>query len=319
MKKDIRIGVIGAGWMAEQHLPVLSVMEGVKVVGITSRTLARAQTLAQKFNISCCVSGIDQMIFEAKPDALLVLVSEESMPDVCVRLLKDYCLPLFIEKPAGLAQEETKCLADIAREKRVPTMVGYNRRYYSIFHKGIEVIRQHGKLCGVSVEGHERMWRVREMNKFSDKILQNWIYANSTHTIDLLRFFGGEPSSVSAVTHSRFEKKGDQIAAIMEFDSGAIGNYSAHWYSPGGWRVVLYGDGVTVEFKPLESGRWTDKDFKVTEIVPDEVDVKLKPGLYRQMEGFLRLVRDGVMDSFALDLNGAHKTMLLAEKFCFSR
>ena len=314
--KDIKIGVIGAGWMAEQHLSVLSGVGGAKVVGITSRTLSRAQALAQKFNIGCCVAGLNEMISEAKPDALLVLVSEESMFDVCAQLLKDYHLPLFIEKPAGLVPEETRCLADLACVNRVPTMVGYSRRYYSIFHKGIKIIRQHGKLRGVVVEGHERMWRVREMNKFSDKVLKNWIYANSTHTIDLLRFFGGEPRNISAIVHNRIEKKGDQIAAIMEFDSGAIGNYSAHWYSPGGWRVVLYGDGVTVEFKPLESGRWIDKEFKITEIVSDEVDVKFKPGLYRQMEAFVRLVSDKVMDSFALDLDGAYKTMLLAEKLC---
>lgn len=317
--KDIKIGIIGAGWMAEQHLPVLSAIGGTKVVGITSRTLSRAQALAQKYNIGCCVAGLGEMISEAQPDAVLLLVSEDSMFGVCERLLNEHRLPLFIEKPAGLVPEETQQLADLARAKRVPTMVGFNRRYYSIFHKGIEIIRQHGKLRGVVVEGHERMWRVREMNKFSDKVLTNWIYANSTHTIDLLRFFGGEPRNISAIVHNRIEKKGDQIAAIMEFDSGAIGNYSAHWYSPGGWRVVLYGDEVTVEFKPLESGRWIDKGFKVTEIVSDEADVKFKPGLYRQMEAFVRLVRDGAIDHFALDLDGAYKTMLLAEKLCFSK
>ena len=316
--KDIKIGVIGAGWMAQQHLPVLSAISGVKVAGITSRTLSKAQAQAQEFNVDCCAVGLEEMVSEARPDALLVLVSEESMFGVCERLLNEHRLPLFIEKPAGLALEETERLAGIARANRIPTMVGFNRRYYSIFHKGIEIIRQHGKLRGVIVEGHERMWRVRQMNKFSDRVLDNWIYANSTHTIDLLRLFGGEPFNISAITHSRIEKKGDQIAAIMEFDSGAIGNYSAHWYSPGGWRVVLYGDEVTVEFKPLESGRWIDKDFKVTEIVPDEVDVKFKPGLYRQMEAFVRLVRDGTKDSFALDLEGAYKTMLLTEKLCLS-
>lgn len=317
--KGIKIGVIGAGWMAEQHLLVLSETSGAKVVGITSRTLSRAQALAQKFNISCCAAGIDEMISEAQPDALLLLVSEESMLDVCAQLLKDHCLPLFIEKPAGLVPEETKALADLACANRVSTMVGYNRRYYSIFHKGIEIIRQHGRLRGVVVEGHERMWRMRKVKKFTDKMLQNWIYVNGTHTIDLLRFFGGEPRNISAIVHSRIEKKGDQIAAIMEFDSGAIGNYSAYWYSPGEWRVVLFGDGVTVEFKPLESGRWIDEDFKVTEIIADEVDVKFKPGLYRQMEAFVRLARDGVIDPFALNLDGAHKTMLLAEKLCLSK
>jgi predicted dehydrogenase len=193
-------------------------------------------------------------------------------------------------------------------------MVGFNRRYYSIFHKGIKIIREHGKLLGVAVEGHERMWRVRGLNKFSDPVLENWIYANSVHTIDLLRFFGGEVLDLKSITHKYLEPKGDQFAAVMELESGALGNYSAHWHSPGGWRVVLYGEGVTVEFKPLEAGRWTDRDFKTYEIEPDDADKRFKPGFYRQMEAFYKLVQNDTPEWPMLDLYGSYQTMLLAEK-----
>lgn len=307
----VRIGLIGAGWIARKHLDVIKDIDWIEAVGVTSRTLSRAEELAREYGIPVCARDADTLIKEAKPDALMVLVSFDQMYEVSCRVIS-LGLPLFIEKPPGLMPEETKSLLELARKYSVRTMVGYNRRYYSIFHKGIEIIRKHGELMGIRIDGHERFWQLADTLK--ERVRSQWIYANSTHTIDLLRFFGGEPSGISAISRSRIEKNGDQFAAIMELESGAIGHYLAHWYSPGGWGVALYGEGVTVEFSPLESGRWTDKQFRTHDIEPDDVDLKYKPGFYAQMEAFGRMVRDGKLPWPGQDLAAAYQTMILAQK-----
>jgi predicted dehydrogenase len=205
-------------------------------------------------------------------------------------------------------------LARLAGEAGVRSMVGYNRRFYSVFHQGIEVIRQHGPLLGLLIEGHERIDAVRAAGRQPDAVLRGWIYANATHTIDLLRFFGGEVDEMHCLAHRRREPLGDQFAAIMNFDSGALGEYSAHWLSPGGWRVMLSGQGVTVEFKPLEAGVWIDAKGQRHEIAPSEADQRCKPGFHGQMAAFCRLVRGEDPGWPAQDLAGAHRTMLLAER-----
>ncbi|NTV28850.1 MAG: Gfo/Idh/MocA family oxidoreductase [Candidatus Omnitrophica bacterium] len=310
----VRLGLIGAGWIARQHLEALRGFADIKAVAIVSRTRSKAEALAAEYGIPAVYDDLDALVAKEKPDALMVLVSEENMFSVASQAIQ-YGLPLFIEKPAGLSPEDNLALAEMAEQRRIPTMAGYNRRYYSIFHKGIEIIRQHGELLGVSVEGHERMWRVREGKKFSERVMLDWIFANSTHTIDLLRFFGGEVRSLKSIAHRRFgESRGDQFAAVMELSCGAVAQYTAHWYSPGGWRVVLYGDGVTVEFKPLESGRWTNRKFETVEIEPEEYDKKYKAGFWGQMRAFGELVRTGRKDAFMLDLRGAYETMRLAQQ-----
>lgn len=307
----VKLGIIGAGNIARQHLSVIRDIEGMDAVGITSRTKVKAQDLAKEYNIPVCADDIDSLIKEAKPDALMVFVSPDQIYAVTASLMA-LGLPLFIEKPPGLAPDETRILAELAQKHSIQTMVGFNRRYYSIFHKGIDMIRKHGPLMGIMVEGHERMWL--RADRLAKNIRSQWIFVNSTHTIDLLRFFGGEPINMKAIGHRYLEPRGDQFAAIMETESGAIGQYSAHWYSPGGWRVVLYGDGVTVEFKPLEDGRWMDRDFKLHKIEPDQVDIKYKPGFFKQMQAFRKLVAEGDLQWPMLDLEGAYKTMQLAEK-----
>ncbi len=310
--KSLKLGLIGAGGIARLHLDAMQKIDGLKAVGLTSRSLPAAKQLATDYQIPVCTESVDEMVAQAKPDALLVLVSVDQMFAVTKKAL-GFGLPLFVEKPAGISPEENLELAESAKEQGVKTMVGFNRRYYSIFHKGIKLIRERGSLLGVLVEGHERMPQVRGMNRFSDLVLNEWLYANSIHTIDLLRFFGGEPLHIESIAHRLHEPRGDQFGAIMELESGGIGQYIAHWYSPGGWRVVLYGEGLTVEFKPLEQGRFTDEDFKSQEIVPDEEDLQLKPGFIRQMQAFADLVREGKAAWPLQDLEGSYRTMVLAQ------
>lgn len=309
--KKVRLGIIGAGGIARRHLDVIRAIDWIEAVGITSRTKSKAQSLADEYGIAVCADEVDSLIREAKPDGLMVLVSVDQTHKV-VSEVAQYGLPLFIEKPAGLTPEESKNLADLARKYSVPSMVGFNRRYYSIFRKGMDIIREQGPLLGVAVEGHERMWL--RSGRLPSRIRENWIFANSLHTIDLLRFFGDEVKNMKSISHSYIEKNGDQFAAVMEFDSGAIGHYISHWYSPGGWRVVLYGDGVTVKFEPLEEGVWVDKDFKSHPIEPDRDDLDFKPGFFRQMKAFCDMVRSSEKTWPFQDLEGSYQTMLLAEK-----
>jgi len=291
---------------------VIEAVKGVTAAGISSRTISKAEELANKFQIDQVYESVDDLMKKCVPDAIMVLVSANQIFEVTEELIP-IGIPLFIEKPPGLVVDQTKVLVGLAEKNGTKNMVGYNRRYYSIFHEGLGIIKQNGGLLGLAVEGHERFWKIagRDM---PDEVRENWVYANSTHTINLLRFFGGKIKSISSLSKSLKEKNGDQFVASMVFESGALGTYSSHWYSPGGWTATLFSEGVTVKFKPLEKGVWIDTDLKKYEIHPDEVDIKYKPGFYRQMEAFVKMVRTGALETPGMDLGDALKTMLLAEK-----
>ena len=310
---NIRLGVIGAGYIAKEHLKVIKAIDGVCALGITSRSISKAEELAKNFFIESVYEDIDDLINNSSIDGLMICVSANQMFEITKKVIPSK-IPLFIEKPPGLTPDQTKILVKLCKKFDTKNMVGYNRRYYSIFHEGIKIINQNGGLLGLAIEGHERFWKIAG-KKITNEIQENWIYANSTHTIDLLRFFGGEIKNISHITKSLKEKNGDHFVASMEFESGALGTYSSHWYSPGGWAVTLYGDSITVKFNPLENGIWIDTDMNEHEIYPDIVDVKYKPGLYRQMESFVELVKKNHLKSPGVEIRQALRTMLLAEKF----
>ena len=289
-------------------------MHGVSAVGVTSRTISKAKELSNDYQIEHVCNNVDELIKKCAVDALLVFVSADQVFTVTEKLIPQQ-IPLFIEKPPGLVPEETDTLFKLADENGTKNMVGYNRRFYSVFHKGIEIIKKSGRLLGVSVEGHERFWKV--VNRKPQNILDNWLYANSTHTIDLLHFFGGEITSFNTISKSFKEKNGDQFVATVEVESGSLGTYTAYWYSPGGWSVTLYGEGVTVIFKPLEESKWIDTNFTEYKIEPDELDKKYKPGFYGQLKAFCNMLKNGSLEWPGQDLAGALKTMQLAQKLLY--
>ena len=48
---EIRLGVIGAGHIAVEHLKVIEAIDNVRVKGITSRTTSKAEDLANIYSI----------------------------------------------------------------------------------------------------------------------------------------------------------------------------------------------------------------------------------------------------------------------------
>jgi predicted dehydrogenase len=310
--KPLRIGIVGAGGIAEKHLEVLKTLPSTTLAGICSRTRAKAEKLAQAHGIRAVAQDLDALMRKCEPEALLILVSAASVYPVAQDALR-LGVPIFIEKPAGLSPEETGRLAAQAKVKNVPNMVGYNRRFYSVFHQGIDLLRGKGALLGIAVEGHERIAAARLAGTHPQQVLDAWLYANATHTIDLLRFFGGEIAETRPFAARASEPLADQIAAALRFRNGALGTYQAHWQSPAGWRASLYGEGVAIEFKPLETGRWAGTDGKSGELTPSAEDQRFKPGFHGQTQAFCALARGGRLTWPAIDLEGAHQTMLLAE------
>lgn len=307
----IRVGLVGAGLIARQHLLALSRSTDFVPVGLASRTRAKADGLAAEFGLPLVADSAAELVEQARPDALMVLVSPQAMAQVASECF-GFGLPLFLEKPVGLSVPEAEAVAQAAQAAGAQTMVGFNRRHYSVFAKGLEKIRQRGRLLAVHIEGSERMAVARGTGRFTEEVLRAWLFANATHTIDLLRHFGGEPEEVHALCASLREPLGDQFAACLRFPGGVLGSYTANWHSPGGWGVVLKGEGVSVEFRPLETGRVTCADGTSEVLEPDADEAGLKAGFAGQLRAFAGLVRNGRLDPPSLDLAGALLTMRLA-------
>ena len=72
-------------------------------------------------------------------DGILILVSPEEIYPVLNQIIP-YKIPFFVEKPPGLSFFEILKICKKVNKFKLKNMVGYNRRYYSNFKKGIKLI-----------------------------------------------------------------------------------------------------------------------------------------------------------------------------------
>tara|TARA_B100001093_G_scaffold333222_1_gene318199 strand:+ start:459 stop:1391 length:933 start_codon:yes stop_codon:yes gene_type:complete len=305
MKK--RVGIIGASSICEKYLHVLKALDDVSVNAITSRTMYKARRMSIEYGIKNVYKNYYEMITSENLDLIIILVSPDQTFKVTQNLAK-FGITLLIEKPPGLNVNQSLKLVQLSKKFNTKIFVSLNRRFFSNFKKGMKMARDHGGIKNIIIEGHERFWKIK--NK-SDKVLRNWIYANSIHTIDLLRHFGGDIKAVKKLMKSNFEKNGDEFLSLIEFKNGIIGSYFSNWYSPGGWSVKLYCNGLTIVFDPLEEGYYMKKNMIKKPITIDKFDIKFKPGLYKLINSVINYLNTKKINPNLQTINSAHESMKL--------
>src|SRR5882724_4679242 len=73
MKSDIRVGVVGAGAIAQlAHLPVLSKMRGAQLVAVCDNDRNKARALADRFGVPDTFTDIEDLLEVEELDAVVI-------------------------------------------------------------------------------------------------------------------------------------------------------------------------------------------------------------------------------------------------------
>lgn len=301
-----RIALLGVGPMAALHAKAIALLDDAKIVSVASRDPAKARAFADQHGIAAA-RHTDDLLVDPQADALWLVAPCDVMAPLAERAAATG-LPLFLEKPVGLSAAETDA---VAAKVTVPTMVGLNRRYYEVIQAARAIVRQAGGLRAMEIHMPEDLTRV-PAGKHADQTLDQWQFANSVHLLDLFRFFGGEVGDIK--TMNRVQGRLDRgYNALLSLESGAVGQYNAQWYAPGGWRVALYADDVMVELKPVEKATVYRRGAEVQVLEPTGPDAHLKAGLYGQARAFAALL-SGRADPDRADLAEYARSVRLVDR-----
>ena len=84
MKKILKVAFVGAGYMATEHAKAFSGLPRVQMVGITSRTRAKAQELASYYPDMQVFDSIEEMHEKTQADLAIVTVKELFMANLAL-------------------------------------------------------------------------------------------------------------------------------------------------------------------------------------------------------------------------------------------
>lgn len=292
LSKPKKIAFVGAGYMTTEHLKAFNDIDSVICVGITSRTNARAEKLAEAHGVQFTFDSITEMYEKTCADAVVISVPELSLNKVASEAFK-FPWKILIEKPVGYNLEDSKNILEEAQRTNSEVFVALNRRHYhstDIINE--ELKKQNGNRL---ITIYDQQDPIAALAAGQPKIVvDNWMFANSIHVIDLFNLFAR--GGVSKFEHLIAWDSKDPFLVLtkLEFDSGDIGIYQAVWNGPGPWAVSICTPNKRFEMRPLERATFQNKgDRTVSDYPMHAWDKDFKPGLRKQAQRFIDFINSG--------------------------
>ena len=268
--KNLRIGFIGSGGMADAHLKGLSDAEqfpDVQLAAFCDIAIERAQAQCDKYpaHNPTAYASPQTMIEEADLDACYVLLPPFAHGDA-ERACIEGRVPFLTEKPIGLDLGLLRELRDEVQQQNLMAAAGYMNRYQPSVKRAKEAmsadeaVLAYGWWLGgppLQREGKTpfimQWWAKKERSggQFHEQV---------THSVDLARYFLGDAVEVFAHATTSFNHKlpnlvegyniDDALIANVKFKSGAIASLMASVATPVGGQITLdiYGTQSAVKF-----------------------------------------------------------------------
>ncbi|SJZ69863.1 virulence factor [Pilibacter termitis] len=136
MKK--KVAIIGAGGIAQKaYLPVYAQMQNEFEFIISSRMFEKAEKLREQYNFYKAVEGIEPL-FSEKIEMVMIHSATSSHFELCEKFLS-LGIDVFVDKPISEEYAEVIHLKNLANEKQVRFMAGFNRRFAPMCEKLKEI------------------------------------------------------------------------------------------------------------------------------------------------------------------------------------
>ncbi len=284
------IWLIGTGYMAIEYAKVLRDLPiSFQVIGNTEKSVA---SFKEKTGIEAVSGGIDKWLATCDylPRAAINVVNVEKLAEITKKTINFGVPKILVEKPAGLNGEQIASLSETAKEKNALVYVAYNRRFYASVLKALELIKTDEGVTSFNFEFTEWPHKIEGQN-IPNIVKQEWFLANSSHVVDMAFFIGGWPRSFSSYVAGSlpWHKAASVFAGAGISDKNALFCYQANWDAPGRWSVEVLTRKRRFIFRPMEQLHVQKIGSVAIEKmdIDDSLDIKYKPGLYRQVEAFL--------------------------------
>ena len=224
----VRLGLVGGGWISRYHLEALERLGRTTLVGVVSRTAETGDAVVARWG-GTRFDDLDTMLNKAKPEVVFVAVPPYRAVQIGERLV-DAGIPFLTEKPlaASDAAGPARLAGEIERAGLI-VGVGYHLRALDILTEVREWIDSAPPQLVVA-----RWLDATPAPAWWSKWEQGGgqVIEQATHLYDLARHLVGEAKVVGAAStldvlmSGRGSNVVDSTAAILRFESGAIGSFA---------------------------------------------------------------------------------------------
>ena len=224
----LRLGLVGGGWISQQHLDALQRLGRTELVGVVAGSRATADEVTSQWG-GTSYDDLERMLEAGQPDVVYVAVPPHKAVTVAERLVA-HRIPFLTEKPLSATDAEGPArLAEEIEQNRIVVAVGYHLRALDI------MAEVRARLAAQPAQMFVARW-------LDSTPAPTWwgvtdqgggqVVEQATHLYDLARYLVGEATVVGAAstrdpaTSTPDVDVADSTAAVIRFESGAVGSFA---------------------------------------------------------------------------------------------
>lgn len=226
---DLRVGVVGAGAMAEAHLAAYAAIPGVAIVGIATRTRERGEALARRHGIAGVYPDATSLVDEARPHGVSVTTRDDEHVAPTLAAL-ERGVGVLLEKPIASDVAGATAIEQAVRRTGTLLVPGHILRFTAPYRRLRDEVAAGtiGSIVGVSAR-RDRTRAIHERYRHVHPA-----FLTCVHDIDLVLWVtGSRVTRVSAIEHrAPGDPQPDIVWAHAELGSGAIASFATAYLHP---------------------------------------------------------------------------------------
>ena len=229
----MKIGLVGRGSYARQHLVSFSKIKNVEVAGVFSQNYSGAKEFAKQYKIKA-YEDFDEMLEDSEIAAVDIVTTHDQQPDFALYALKAG-KNIIISKPIALSLAKAQELVNYAWESKKKIAVVYQRRFEKQIIKVKRLVEKgwFGKpklitfrLCWRRTQEYydSRPWRKSVARAGGGVLIMQAI-----HLIDLMQWLMGPVETVTGMMKSVNQniEVEDLFVGMFRFSNGGLGTISS--------------------------------------------------------------------------------------------
>ncbi|GAB3146049.1 hypothetical protein GCM10027290_27030 [Micromonospora sonneratiae] len=223
--RGCRVGLVGAGNVAQRHARVLSQFADVELAGVTDVVPEAARRLSEQHTVPAFADFA--ALLEADLDAVYICIPPFAHGTVEEEVLATG-LPIFVEKPIAGDLHTAYRIAALIAGRDVLTAVGHHWRYLSVVEQARRVLmdRPVRMVSGSWLDKVPPVPWWAQLDRSGGPVVEQ-----AAHVLDLARLLSGEVVQVTAYGDGSPPCDDADVdgvtTAVLRFASGAVGTLTS--------------------------------------------------------------------------------------------
>lgn len=248
---QIRIGIIGAGYIAGVHAAILERDERVKIVAIHDVIVERAQQLARRHDATVAASVLE--VLELADAVFITTPNTRHVPLTLAAI--EAGKHVFCEKPLATTAADAVTVFEKAQQSDRVFQVGHNRRFAPVYANLKQLLSGTHQPHSAHVKMNRGELLKPEWTG-DPEITGGFLYETPIHMFDMMRFLFGEIETLHALGSTHEYKEVDDFSVLLKFASGLHATLAtaadASWLFPFE-RVEVFCHHATLVTREMES------------------------------------------------------------------